>query len=316
MMPKVHYLEPERKTLHGPFDRELPPARTIDSGDTVRLRTLDSGWGIEKRSKLGAPRKKFPEFDRDRDSGHALIGPIEICGAEPGMSLEIRINEIIPALWGWASAGGFKSYWNERMRVAEGPERILDFELDADKMIGRSQFGDFSYTVPLKPFMGVMGMPPDAQGKHPTFPPRYCGGNLDCKELVAGSILYLPIPVKGAKLSVGDGHAAQGDGEVAGPALECPMERVDLTLTVRDNMRLKMPRAKTPAGWITMGLHEDLDEAVLIALDGMLELMCELYQIPRKEAYALASLVVDIRVTQIVNLVKGAHAVLPHGAIK
>ena len=106
------------------------------------------------------------------------------------------------------------------MRVAEGPERILDFELDADKMIGRSQFGDFSYTVPLKPFMGVMGMPPDAPGKHPTFPPRYCGGNLDCKELVAGSILYLPIPVKGAKLSVGDGHAAQGDGEVAGPALE------------------------------------------------------------------------------------------------
>ena len=202
------------------------------------------------------------------------------------------------------------------MRVAEGPEWILDFELDADKMIGRSQFGDFSYTVPLKPFMGVMGMPPDAPGKHLTFPPRYCGGNLDCKELVAGSILYLPIPVKGAKLSVGDGHAAQGDGEVAGPALECPMERVDLTLTVRDNMRLKMPRAKTPAGWITMGLHEDLDEAVLIALDGMLELMCELYQIPRKEAYALASLVVDIRVTQIVNLVKGAHAVLPHGAIK
>ena len=110
------------------------------------------------------------------------------------------------------------------MRVAEGPERILDFELDADKMIGRSQFGDFSYTVPLKPFMGVMGMPPDAPGKHPTFPPRYCGGNLDCKELVAGSILYLPIPVKGAKLSVGDGHAVQGDGEVAGPALECPMD--------------------------------------------------------------------------------------------
>ena len=105
---------------------------------------------------------------------------------------------------------------------------------------------------------------------------------MDCKELVAGSILYLPIPVKGAKLSVGDGHAVQGDGEVAGPALECPMERVDLTLTVRDNIRLKMPRAKTPAGWITMGLHEDLDKAVLIALDGILELMCELYQIPRK----------------------------------
>ena len=198
------------------------------------------------------------------------------------MSIEIKINEIIPGSWGWASADGFKSYWNERMGVVEGPERPLDFELDADKMIGRSQFRDFAHTVTLKPFMGAMGMPPDAQGKHPTFPPRYCGGNLDCKELVAGSILYLPIPVKRAKLSVGDGHAVQGDGEVAGPALECPMERVDLTLTVRDNIRLKMPRAKTPAGWITMGLHEDLDKAVLIALDGILELMCELYQIPRK----------------------------------
>ena len=315
-MSKVHYLEPERKTLHGLFDRDLPPVLTVDSGDTVRFKTLDSGWGVEKRSKPGTPRKKFPEFDTDRDSGHALIGPIEIRGAEPGMSLEIRINEIVPGSWGWASAGGYKSYWNERMGVAEGPERVLDFELDADKMIGRSQFGDFPHTIPLKPFMGVMGMPPDAQGKHPTFPPRYCGGNLDCKELVAGSCLYLPIPVKGAKFSVGDGHAAQGDGEVAGPALECPMERVDLTLTVRDDLHLTMPRAKTPVGWITMGLHEDLDEAVLIALDGMLELMCELYQIPRKEAHALASLVVDIRVTQIVNTVKGIHAVLPHGAIK
>lgn len=245
-----------------------------------------------------------------------MIGPIEVRGAEPGMSLEIRINEIIPGSWGWASAGGFKSFWNERMAVAEGPERVLDFELDADKMIGRSQFGDFPHTVTLKPFMGVMGMPPDAPGKHPTFPPRYCGGNLDCKELVAGSSLYLLISVKGAKFSVGDGHAIQGDGEVAGPALECPMERVDLTLTVRDDIRLKMPRARTPAGWITMGLDEVLDEAVLIALDGMLELMCELYKIPRKEAYALASLVVDIRVTQIVNLVKGAHAILPHRAIE
>ena len=315
-MPKVHYLNLERKTLHGPFDRDLPPVLTIDSGDTVRLRTLDSGWGVEKRSKPDAPRKKFPEFDTARDSGHALIGPIEIRGAEPGMSLEIRINEIVPGSWGWVSAGGYESYWNERMGVAEGPERVLDFELDADKMIGRSQFGDFPHTIPLKPFMGVMGMPPDVQGKHPTFPPRYCGGNLDCKELVAGSSLYLPIPVKGAKFSVGDGHATQGDGEVAGPALECPMERVDLTLTVRDDLRLNMPRAKTPVGWITMGLHEDLDEAVLIALDGMLELMCELYQIPRKEAHALASLVVDIRVTQIVNTVKGIHAVLPHGTIK
>jgi acetamidase/formamidase len=315
-MPKIHYLEPERQYLHGPFDRDLPPALTIDSGDTLRLRTLDASWFVEKPSNPTSPPKKYPEFDRNRDGGHSLIGPIQIRGAEPGMTLEIKINEILLGTWGWASAGGFPSYWNEKMGVEEKPEMLLNFELDSKSMIGRSLFGDFKHSVSLRPFMGVMGMPPDEPGKHSTFIPRFCGGNLDCKELVAGSTLYLPIPIKGGMFSVGDGHAVQGDGEVSGPALECPMERVDLTLTIRDDIKIKMPRAKTPIGWITMGLHEDLDEATWIALNGMLELMGELYGMSRKEAYAMASLVVDLRITQIVNGVKGVHAVLPFGAIR
>jgi acetamidase/formamidase len=180
-------------------------------------------------------------------------------------------------------------------------------------MTGRNQHG---HTVRLRPFLGVLGMPPAEPGIHPTRPPRRCGGNIDCKELVAGSALYLPIAVPGALFSAGDGHAAQGDGEVAGPAIECPMEQVDLTFALRDDLPLHVPYAHTPAGWVTFGLHEDLNEATLLALDAMLDLLAAQMGIHRKDALALASVAVDLRVTQIVNQVRGVHAVLPHGAIE
>jgi acetamidase/formamidase len=194
-------------------------------------------------------------------------------------------------------------------------EPRLKFEpRDSEAMTGRNQLG---HTVALRPFMGVMGMPPDEPGLNSTIPPRFSGGNMDCKELVPGSILYLPIAVSGGLFSVGDGHGAQGDGEVSGLAIECPMERVDLTFFLRDDLRLTMPRANTPAGWITFGFHEDLNEATYTALEGMLQLMKEIYGFERKEALALASVVVDLRITQIVNdNVRGVHAILPHGAIR
>ena len=146
-------------------------------------------------------------------------------------------------------------------------------------------------------------------------PPHVTGGNIDCKELVAGSTLYLPIAVPGGLFSVGDGHAVQGDGEVCVTAIECPMERVDLTFELEPGLQLATPRAHTPAGWITFGFHEDLDEAMLIALEAMLDLMGELHGLSRQEAFGLASLVVDLRITQVVNQVRGVHALLPHGAI-
>jgi len=164
--------------------------------------------------------------------------------------------------------------------------------------------------------MGVMGMPPDEPGLLATFPPRFCGGNIDCKELIAGSTLFLPIAVPGALFSTGDGHALQGDGEVSGVAIECPMERVELTFYLRDDIHITTPRANTPVGWITLGFHEDLHEATLIALNAMLDLMGEQHHLSRPRSLALASLLVDLRVTQIVNSVLGVHAVLPHGAIK
>ena len=179
--------------------------------------------------------------------------------------------------------------------------------------MGIDQYG---HAVRLRPFMGVLGMPPAEAGWHRTAPPRPCGGNLDCKELIAGSTLYLPIAVPLGLFSVGDGHAAQGDGEVSGTAIECPMERVRLTFDLLPDLRLTTPRAETPAGWLTLGMATDLHEAAMIALDAMVDLLGERLGLVRREALALASVAVDLHVTQLVNGgVLGVHALLPHGAI-
>ena len=306
-----HAIEPERRTLHGAFSRDLPPALTIDSGDTVQFKTLDAGWGLEPFPASGAPRATFGPRLEGRDSGHALCGPIAIHGAAPGMTLEVQIGELRPGDWGWTSSGGWDSEVNRRLGVVER-ETVLRWTLDTGTLTGRDQHG---HTVSLHPFLGIIGMPPDEPGLHPTPPPRATGGNIDCKELIAGSTLYLPIAVPGGLVSVGDGHAAQGDGEVAGPAIECPMERAELTFRLRDDLCLTGPRADTAAGWITFGFHEDLNEAMLRALEAMLSLMEERHGLERREALALASVVVDLRITQVVNGVRGVHAVLPHGAI-
>jgi len=306
------FLEPERKNLRGCFSREHAPILTIDSGDTVNFRTLDAGWGLEPWRGFEIQRRKF-EPRTDDDGGHALIGPLAIRGAKPGMTLEVQIGTIQPGEYGFTTAAGWDHAVNQRLGLYEGWGGVIyDWKLDADAMTGRNQYG---HSVALRPFMGVMGMPPDEPGNHSTIPPRFCGGNMDCKELTTGTTLYLPIPVESGLFYVGDGHAAQGDGESSVTAIECPMERVELTFRLHENWSLTMPRAKTPTGWITLGFHEDLQEATYLALDGMLNLLTELYHVDRANALALASVVVDLRVTQIVNQVRGAHAFLPFGAI-
>jgi acetamidase/formamidase len=306
----THYIKPERETLHGSFSKDYHPTLTINSGDSVRFSTLDALWGLEPFKTTGE-RKVFETKGLKQNSGHALCGPVAINDAEPGMVLMIKVNEIRPASWGWSFAGGTTQV-KKRLGIEDQEGYHLNWSLDTEKMIGTSQF---NHRVPLSPFMGTMGMPPNEQGTHSTIPPRFCGGNIDCKELVAGSVLYLPIPVSGGMFSVGDGHAEQGDGEVSTQAIECPMEVVDLTFTLNKELKLAFPRAFTPAGWITFGLHEDLNEASMIALEGMLDLMEELYGFKREEAYTLASLLVDMRITQMVNGVKGVHAVLPHDVL-
>ncbi len=308
----THYLEPERSTLHGHFSRDLAPVLTVEPGDTVVYRTLDAGWGLEAPNARDGDRRKFEPRAPELDAGHALVGPIAIERAEPGMVLAVRIDEIRVGSYGATYAGGWKHPVNAWFGV-ENEGIVIVWELDADTLTGRSNLG---YTVALRPFMGVMGVAPAEPGTHPTAPPRNVGGNIDCKELVPGSTLFLPVEVPGALFSVGDGHAVQGDGEACVTAIECPMERVALTFNLEPAMRLTTPRARTAKGWITFGFHEDLLEATMIALDGMLDLMMEQYGISRLEALGMASLAVDMHVTQIANGVRGVHAVLPHGAIR
>ena len=201
---------------------------------------MDAGWGLDGPE---LPRAKFEPRDPETDNGHALCGPIAIAGAQPGMTLEIGIDAIEPGAWGWQAAGGWPSATNMALDVAEGEELRVEWRREPEQNHWRNQLG---HRVPSRPFMGVMGMPADEPGLQSTTPPRVTGGNMDCKELVAGSRLYLPIAVAGGLFSVGDGHGAQGDGEVSGIAIECPMERVDLTFTLHENMALTTPRAHTP----------------------------------------------------------------------
>lgn len=229
------------------------------------------------------------------------------------MTLAVQINAIRPARRGWNYGGGWPSAINQRLGIQSEAGLRLDWAIDPDRMLARNQF---DRTVALRPFMGVMGMAPAEPGIHPTRPPRRTGGNIDCKELVAGSTLNLPVEAAGGLFSVGDGHAAQGDGEVSGQGIECPMELVDLTFHLLEGSPLPAPRAHTPAGWITFGFHEDLNVAAIDALEAIVALMGEFYGIGPQEALALASVAADLRVTQIVNAVQGVHAVLPHGAIR
>ena len=277
-----HLLPLERRTLHGHFSRDLEPVLAVDPGDSVSFATPNAGWYLDS-GELFEPRSS-PE-----DDGHALAGPIELRGARAGETLVVSVDEVRPGPWG--------------VTLTEWPHRI-SWELEGG--VGRASTGQ---TVSLRPFLGVLGMPPPAAGIHSTIPPRPHGGNIDCKELVAGSTLYLPIPVDGALFSAGDGHALQGDGEVSGTAIECPAS-ARITLDVRTDLELEWPCARVDGAWLTFGFSSDLDEAAGIATQGMIALLGREHGIAADDALALASVVVDLRVTQRVNEQLGVHAVL------
>ncbi|MFI7604548.1 acetamidase/formamidase family protein [Micromonospora sp. NPDC049366] len=306
-----HILTPDDKTLHGHFDPDLAPALTVDPGDTVTYRTLDCWWSAAPYA--GGPHRDRPRVPQYQpDHGHALTGPVAVRGARAGQTLSVRLDAIIPAIWGTTVAGGWPSGFNQRYGVAD--EGVVHtWALSPATMTGRNQHG---HAVTLRPFMGVLGMPPAEPGRHSTVPPRPHGGNLDCRELTAGTTLLLPIPVDGALFSVGDGHAAQGDGEIGGTAIECPMDEVTLTLDVRDDFPLTGPVARTADAWLTLGVGPTLDEATFLALDSMLTLLQRLHGVSRADAVALASVTVDVRVSQIVNQTVGAHAVLRDDALR
>ena len=285
----IHELPLERRTLHGHFSPDLAPVLTVDPGDSVVFQSLNAGWRWDPDGEFLADRADV------LDGGHALNGPIEVRGARAGRTLVVHIDEVRPGGWGVTFGDGTPYGWTIRAGQATDERGA---------------------TVALAPFLGVIGMPPPEPGVHSTAPPRRFGGNIDCNLLVAGTTLYLPIPLDGALLSAGDGHAAQGDGEVSGTAIECPLERAQLTLELRDGPELRMPVARIAGAWVAFGFDEDLDVAAELATETMLDLMEQEHGLDRGYALALASVVVDLHVTQLVNGVKGVHAELRDDALR
>ena len=304
-----HEIAPTADTVTDVFSRDIPPVLAVEPGDTVIVGSLDaSGYLARQRH----PGDRQPTMFSAR-RGHCLTGPIAVAGAQPGMVLSVRFVSIRPAGWGWTVAAARDNRLTRRLGVAAGPPSWLLWDIDTEHGLATSDSG---YTVPVAPFLGVVGMPPAEPGEHSTIPPRaQGGGNIDCRELVAGATLYLPVTVPAALLCLGDGHAAQGDGEVGGTAIECPMT-TEVVLDLLTDPPLPGIHAVTPAGRITFGFSADLDEAMADALDAMLTWMQARYGLDKAAALALASPTVDLRITQVANEVWGVHAVLPDSALR
>lgn len=303
-----YQLSPTHDTTTDVFCRDRPPVLTVSPGDTVEVRSLDASGYLARQQHPGDQQPRM--FSGHR--GHCLTGPIAVRGARPGQVLAVRFVSLRPDDWGWTVAAATDDRLKQRLGVAEGPSSWLLWELDNDQGTGTSDVG---LTVPLAPFLGVVGMPPDEPGEHSTKPPRASGGgNMDCRELVAGTTLYLPVTVPDALLCLGDGHAAQGDGEVAGTAIECAMT-TEVVLDLVTDPPVPGIHAITPAGRITFGFDRDLNQAMGDALDAMITWMQSLYGLSRGAALAVASPAVDLRITQVANDVWGVHALLRDGVL-
>jgi acetamidase/formamidase len=301
-------LDPSPETTNDVFSAAHPPVLTISPGDTVVVRSLDASGYLQRQTVPGEQQPRL--FAEPR--GHALTGPIAVTGAVPGQMLALHLNDLRPDEWGWTVAAALDTPVTQRLGLAAGPPSWLLWELDADSGKGTESRG---FVRELGPFLGVMGVAPAEPGEHSTIPPRAgSGGNIDCKELIAGSTLYLPVAVPDALLYLGDGHAAQGDGEVGGTAIECPMT-TEVTVDVVTDRPLTTVHAESPAGRITFGFDADLNVAMGDALDAMVVWMQQLYDVDKATALALASTVVDMRVTQVANQTWGVHALLPTSSL-
>ena len=303
----AHRLDPAPETTRDVFSRDHAPVLTIDPGDTVTVRSLDASGFLARQTFPGQeqPRLIAPAH------GHCLTGPIEVRGAKPGDMLALSLVWLRPDDWGWTGAGGRDTPVMRRLGVDQSPPSWLLWDLDPDAGLGRAGGGVEGFTRTLRPFLGVMGVAPAEPGEHSTIPPRAgSGGNIDCRELVAGATLFLPVSVPGALLYLGDGHAAQGDGEVGGTAIECAMT-TEAIIGLASGPPVATIHAETPAGRITFGFGADLNVAMGDALDAMVGWMQALFGLERTAALALASTCVDLRVTQVANETWGVHAVLP-----
>jgi len=308
----THQLKPTPKTVAwGYYDATTPPVLRIKSGDTVEIQSLITstparleGAGVKPADVEQSLRDIVKEVTKG-PGGHILTGPIFIEGAEPGDVLEVRIKSMklaIPYAYNAFRPGS--GYLPEDFPYA----RMRIIPLDEKRMV--AHFAD-GIEIPLRPFFGSMGVaPPEASGRISSAPPWVHAGNLDNKELVAGSTLFIPVHVRGALFLAGDGHAGQGNGEVSITALETSLIGT-LQLIVRKDMKLRWPRAETSTHYITMGIHEDLNEATKMALREMIDFLVNVKHLTRDDAYMLSSVAADLNITQLVDGNKGVHAMIP-----
>jgi len=307
-----HELKLLPQNVHwGYYDGALKPVLRVASGDRIRVETMVAR-GLQRLRTVGVPEAEIPDALKVVEStvtargpgAHPLTGPIWIEGAQPGDVLEVRIL-------------GFEFLHPYGVTGFNPDSGTLpdDFPYVRFKLVrfnvgtGIAEFAP-GITLRLAPFFGSIGVAPSPLvGRISSGPPGHHTGNLDNKELVAGSTLYLPVHVPGALLSMGDGHAMQGDGEVSLTALETSL-RGTVQVTIRKGKRLNWPRAETPTHYIAMGLHTDLDEAARLATREMIDFLVTEKGMNRDEAYMLCSLAVDLRVTQLVDGTKGIHAMI------
>ena len=300
--PNVHW---------GYYDARLKPVLRIASGDTVRVETMVAG-GLERLTLAGVPDSEIPDSLQqveksvtDRGAGaHPLTGPIYVEGAEPGDVLEVRI-----LAFEFLHPYGVTGFRPGSGTLPDEFPYAHFMRIPIDARAGTAEFRP-GVILRLAPFWGSIGVaPPPPIRRLSSGPPGWHAGNLDNKELVAGSTLYLPVHVPGALISMGDGHGLQGDGEVTITALETSL-RGTVQISVRKGKPIRWPRAETPTHFITMGLHPDLNEAARMATREMIDFLVSEKGMTRDEAYTFCSLAVDLRVTQLVDDTKGIHAML------
>jgi len=298
----------------GMFDAAFDPVLTVNSGDSVTFECVSGG--VEVMPPPGSPLVVPPALRAIHDSNpprigpHILTGPVAIAGAEPGDTLEVRIETIEPNNdWGYCAVRPLAGTLPE-----DFPERYVS-HIAVDRAAGTCK-PEWGPELPLAPFFGTMGVaPPASYGRLSSREPREHGGNMDNKELVAGSTLYLPVWVPGANFSVGDGHGRQGDGEVCVNALEMGLTGTFTFALHKGGEPFKWPRAETPTHYILMGFNEDLDLAMKLALRQTIDFITARSALTRVQAYQFCSLAVDFRVTQTVNGEKGVHALLAKGLL-
>lgn len=303
-----HQLKSTPETVHwGMFDATIPAVLEIDSGDSVTIDTisgepddLPNGNGLEllpEHREILAKLKRGP-------GPHFTTGPIWIRGAKPGAVLEVKIREIkLRQNWGWNLIKPLLGTLPDDFHR----ERRLHIPIDRERGTARMPWGR---DIPLRPFMGIHAVaPPREWGRITSIIPRAHGGNMDNKELVPGTTLYLPIFNEGALFLAGDGHGVQGDGEVCLTALETSLTGT-FELLLRNDLEFRMPRAETPTHFMTMSFNEDLDNAARQALRSMIDLIEEKAGLSREDAYSLCSFGADLRITQMVDIHKGVHCML------